>query len=169
MLVKHNLLTINPAEGISRASQAKCYNIDYKRDTISFKGVERPKLTPVLGYYYDMYKDKYSKLIIKNTGESTILIEESYKNNVKQSDITLAPGEYTEVSRKNLADGFCTWIKIPSIDDYSKSYEIKIINFMITEDGFSDVYLPNINTLPQDKQPLLPPDGDYKEIEPVRG
>lgn len=29
----------------------------------------------------------------------------------------------------------------------------------------SDVYLPNINTLPQDKQPLLPPEGDYKEIQ----
>lgn len=31
----------------------------------------------------------------------------------------------------------------------------------------SDVYLPNINTLPEDKQPLLPPEGDYKEITPL--
>ena len=28
-----------------------------------------------------------------------------------------------------------------------------------------DVYLPNITTLPEDKQPLLPPEGHYKEIQ----
>ena len=32
-------------------------------------------------------------------------------------------------------------------------------------DELSDVYLPNINTLPEDKQPLLPPEGNYKEIQ----
>ena len=38
---------------------------------------------------------------------------------------------------------------------------------MIVNKGkeLSDVYLPNINTLPQDKQPLLPPEGEYKEIQ----
>ena len=66
---------------------------------------------------------------------------------------------------KNLADGNCTWVNIPNIDDYNKSYEIKIMNFMITEDDFSDIYLPNINVLPQEKQPLLPPEGHYKEIQ----
>ena len=30
-----------------------------------------------------------------------------------------------------------------------------------------DIYLPNINTLPKDKQPLLPPEGHYKEITPL--
>ena len=34
-------------------------------------------------------------------------------------------------------------------------------------DELSDVYLPNINTLPEDKQPLLPPEGHYKEITPL--
>lgn len=166
MLVKHNLLDINATDVLSRASQAECYNIDYRRDSISFKGVKRPKSTYVFGYFYQHYKDKYSKLIIKNTGESTIIINESYKNNVKQGDITLAPGEYTEVSRKNLGDGNCTWVRIPNIDDYSKSYEIKIINFIITESDFAYVYLPNINTLSKYKQALLPPEGEYKEIQP---
>lgn len=167
MLVKHNLLDKNATDVLSSTSQVECYNIDYRRDSISFKGVKRPKTPYIFGYFYQYYKDKYSKLIIKNTGESAIIIEEPYKNNVKQSDITLEPGEYTEISRKNLADGFCTWIKIPNIDDYNKSYEIKIINFMITEGGFTDVYLPNINTLSKDKQPLLPPEGNYKEITPL--
>lgn len=165
MLVKHNLLNINATDVIFGASQAKFFNIDYRRDSISFKGVERPKTPFVLGHAYKQYKDKYSKLVIKNTGEGTIIVNTPYKNNVIQNDITLAPGEYTEISRKNLDNGSCTWICIPNIDDYNKSYEIKIINFIVTEDGFTDIYLPNINTLPEDKQPLLPPEGDYKEIQ----
>lgn len=167
MLVKHNLLGISATDVLSNTLQAKCYNVYRKRDSISFKGVERPKSPYVFGYYYQHYKNKYSKLIIKNTGESTIIINEPYKNNVKQSDIILAPGEYTEISRKNLSDGYCTWIKIPNIDDYNKSYEIKVINFIVTEGGFADIYLPNINALSKDKQPLLPPEGDYKEIQPL--
>lgn len=166
MLVKHNLLAINATDVLSRSSQAECYNIDCRRDSISFKGVKRPKSTYVFGYFYQHYKDNYTKMIIKNTGVNTIIIEEVYKNNVRQSDITLLPGEYTEISRKNVGDGSCTWVRILNIDDYNKSHEITIINFMITKDSFSDVYLPNINTLPEDKQPLLPPEGDYKEIQP---
>lgn len=38
--------------------------------------------------------------------------------------------------------------------------------FAVYKEKTPDVYLPNINTLPQDKQPLLPPEGDYKEIQP---
>lgn len=167
MLVKHNLLDLPITSLFSKTSQTKNYDINYKNNIISFKGVKRPETPYVLGYYYTWYKNNFSKLIIKNTGESTIIIEEAYKNNVRQSDITLEPGEYTEISRKNLADGYCTWIKIPSIDDYSKSYEIKIINFIVTEGGFAEIYLPNINALSKDKQPLLPPEGNYKEITPL--
>lgn len=166
MLVKHNLLSINPTDVISNTSQSKFFDIYRKSDSISFKGIEKPESPYVLGCYYQHYKNNFSKFIIKNTGESHIIINEPYKNSIKQSDITLLPGEYTEISRKNLNDGRCTWIQIPNIDDYGKSYEIKIINLMITDGGFSDVYLPNINTLPTDKQVLLPPEGQYKEIQP---
>ncbi|MCW6701511.1 hypothetical protein NH288_05360 [Anaerococcus sp. NML200537] len=167
MLVKHNLLDLPLINLFHSTSQAKNYDINYKNNIISFKGVKRPETPYIFGYYYENYKNNFSKLIIKNTGESPIVINEPYKNNVKQSDITLLPGEYTEISRKNLADGFCTWIKIPNIDEYSKSYEIKIINFTVTEDGFADIYLPNITALSKEKQPLLPPEGNYKEITPL--
>lgn len=42
------------------------------------------------------------------------------------------------------------------------------LTFIIVNKGkeLSDVYLPNINTLPQDKQPLFPPEGEYQEITP---
>ena len=42
-----------------------------------------------------------------------------------------------------------------------KIYGLKIIG------GESNdyIYLPNIKTLPKDKQPLLPPEGNYKEIQ----
>ena len=36
----------------------------------------------------------------------------------------------------------------------------------IEEEGGDLVYTPSINTLPEDKQPLLPPEGEYKEIQP---
>ena len=35
----------------------------------------------------------------------------------------------------------------------------------IEEEGGDLVYTPSINTLPEDKQPLLPPEGNYKEIQ----
>lgn len=166
MLVKHNLTGSNVSDVLYYTSQAQFYNIERRGNTISYKGVRRPNSVYILGYDYRNYKDNYTKMIIKNTGVNTIIIEGVYKNNVRQSDITLLPGEYTEISRKNVGDGSCTWVRILNIDDYNKSHEITIINFMITKDSFSDVYLPNINTLPEDKQPLLPPEGDYKEIQP---
>ena len=43
---------------------------------------------------------------------------------------------------------------------------LNISDVAVYKEGIPGVYLPNINTLPQDKQPLFPPEGDYKEIQP---
>lgn len=43
---------------------------------------------------------------------------------------------------------------------------LKISSVAVYKEVIPDVYLPNINTLPEDKQPLYPPEGDYKEIIP---
>ena len=40
-------------------------------------------------------------------------------------------------------------------------------NISIVKGDGMDIYVPNINTLPEDKQPLLPPEGNYKEIAPL--
>ena len=42
---------------------------------------------------------------------------------------------------------------------------LRIDNVGCYEGEIPDVYLPNINALPKDKQPLLPPEGNYKEIQ----
>lgn len=169
MLVKHNHSGLNIENIFAKSRQTKHYEIKYKNNTISFKGISKPDTPVVFGYFYQEYKDYYSKFVIKNVGNAVVNIESIYQNNLLKGTLNLLPGEYVEISRKNFADGHCTWINIVNLEDFNELHAIKIIDFMITKDGYSDVYLPNINTLPQDKQPLLPPEGDYKEIEPMRG
>lgn len=43
---------------------------------------------------------------------------------------------------------------------------LNVYNIAVYKGEIPDVYLPNINTLPADKQPLLAPEGNYKEIQP---
>ena len=42
----------------------------------------------------------------------------------------------------------------------------KIYNIKLEEGTEATTYVPYKDNLPEDKQPLLPPEGDYKEIQP---
>ena len=42
----------------------------------------------------------------------------------------------------------------------------KIYNIKLEEGTEDTTYVPYKDNLPEDKQPLLPPEGDYKEIQP---
>lgn len=165
MLVKHNLSNLSINTIFSQSSQTSKYSIEYKDNRIFFKGKEKPINTAAFGYFYRHYKNYFSKFIIKNIGKP-IEIEDPFVNDEKADNVILYTGESVEISRKNEADGRVTWINIPNLNEFNETYGIEIINFMITEGGFPDVYLPNIDTLPQDKQPLLPPEGNYIEIQP---
>ena len=79
---------------------------------------------------------------------------EGYKTPYKKGDFY-----YIEAGAKNIFSSL--HIK----GDISLSGYIKALGFYKGE--APDVYLPNINTLPEDKQPLLPPEGNYKEITPL--
>lgn len=168
MLVKHNLYTGDIKSIVSDSYHTSKYDFEYRGNCIFFKGREKPGNNTVFRYNHDAYKNYYSNFIIKNIGKTIIIIEHPYIDNEATDDVTLYPGESIEISRKNVNYGH-TWVDIPKIDDFYDDYAIEIVDFMITESRYSDIYLPSINTLPQDKQPLLPPEGDYKEIEPVRG
>lgn len=164
MLVKHNLSTLSINNIFAESSQTIKYSIEYRNNCIFFKGKEKPINRTAFGYFYQRYKNCFSKLIIKNIGK-TIEIESPFINNKASENVILYTGESVEISRKNEDDGRVTWVNIPNLNEFNETYAIEIINFMITEDGFSDVYLPNIETLPADKQALLPPEGEYKEIQ----
>lgn len=166
MLVKHNLSDLSINNIFDQSSQTSKYNIEYRDNCIFFKGIEKPINTAAFGYFYAHYKNYFSKFVIKNIGK-TIEIENPFINNKISDNVTLYTGDIVEISRKNVHDGVVTWVNILNINEFNKTYGIEIIDFMITENGFADVYLPNINTLPKDKQPLLPPEGDYKEITPM--
>lgn len=166
MLVKHNLSTLSINDIFNASANTAKYSIEYRDNCIFFKGKERPFNTTAFGYHYFHYKNCFSKFIIKNIGK-TIEIENPFINDKMADNVTLYTGESVKISRKNEHDGRITWVNILNINEFNEVYGIEIIDFMITEGGFSDVYLPNINTLPKYKQPLLPPEGDYKEITPL--
>ena len=51
--------------------------------------------------------------------------------------------------------------------NHHEEMRFKIYGLKIIEGKSNDyIYLPNIDTLSQDKKPLLPPEGEYKEIQP---
>lgn len=52
------------------------------------------------------------------------------------------------------------------MSNHHEEIKFKVYGLKIIEGKSNDyLYLPNINTLPEDKQPLLPPEGHYKEIQ----
>lgn len=157
MLVKHNLYTGNIKDIVGNSIHTSKYDFEYRGNYIFFKGREKPGNNTVFRYPHDAYKNYYSNFIIKNIGKTIIIVETPYINNKISDDVTLYPGESIEISRKNINDGGHTWVDIPKIDDFDDDYAIEIVDFMITESGYSDIYLPNIETLPQEKNPYSHP------------
>ena len=167
MLVKHNLATreykdvLNWAEGSSIGE----YVVEHKENCIYFKATKDTTNPVLLGYFYNQYKDNYCTMIIKNIGESTLRVNPAFEKNERNENVILHPGDSIKITRKELADGISTWIYLNDLKDAKRNNGIQIMEYMITKDDFPDLYLPNINTLPEDKQPLLPPEGNYKEIQ----
>lgn len=169
MLVKHNLFTGNIKNIMTNSIHTSKYDFEYRGNCIFFKGREKPGNNTVFKYNHEKFINYYSNFTIKNIGKTIIIIESPYINGEVTNNVTLYPGENVNMSRKNVNGSVHTWVNIPNIDDFDDDYAIEIVDFMITESGYSDIYLPNINSLPTNKQPLLPPEGDYKEIQPMRG
>lgn len=56
-------------------------------------------------------------------------------------------------------------VKQPLHVNVTMETKLKINKVGLYKGNIPDVYLPNINTLPTNKQRLLPPEGHYKEIQ----
>ena len=169
MLVKHNYSThsIEKIFTWSGGSRIGEYNVEYKDDKIYFSATKDTKNPVLLGYQNNRYVGQYCDLDIKNIGESNLLIEEYYEKNEVKYNLIVKPGETFNISNLEHENRYVIWIYLENAEEAKNKNGIQIVKYMITNDGYSDVYLPNINTLPKDKQPLLPPEGHYKEITPL--
>ena len=168
MLVKHNYSTLSNKDIFywSGGSRIGEYNVEYKDDKIYFSATKDTKNSVLLGYRNVGYAGKYCDLDIKNIGESNLFIKEYYEKNEVKYNLIVKPGETFNISNLEHENRYAIWIELENAEEAKNKNGIQIVKYMITNDGYSDVYLPNINTLPEDKQPFLPPEGEYKEIIP---
>ena len=167
MLVKHNYSTRSNKDIFlwSGGSRIGEYNVEYKDDKIYFSATKDTNNPALLGYPNARYAGKYCDLDIKNIGENNLLIKEYYEKNEVKYNLIVKPGETFNISNLEHENRRVIWIELENAEEAKNKNGIQIVKYMITDDDFSDVYLPNINTLPEDKQPLLPPEGNYKEIQ----
>lgn len=168
MLVKHNMSTLNLKEILwwSGGSSKAEYDVQYKGNCMYFRGTKETDNPYTFGYHYGHYLGSYSKFKIKNIGESNLIVDSLFSNGEIFTDVDFKKNETLEISRLNNNKALYSWFRLEDISNTDKLNGVQLIDFMITKDGYSDVYLPNVNTLPEDKQPLLPPEGNYKEIQP---
>ena len=169
MLVKHNYSTHSNKDIFqwSVVSQIGEYNVEYKDDKIYFSATKDTKNSVLLGYQNTRYVGQYCDLDIKNIGESNLLIKEYYEKNEVKYNLIVKPGETFNISNLEHENRNVIWIYLENAEEAKNKNGIKVVKHMITNDGFSDVYLPNINTLPEEKRGFLPPEGHYKEITPL--
>ena len=168
MLVRHNISTLKLKEILewsARSSKAE-YDVQYKGNSMYFRATKETDETYTFGYSYGHYEGSYVKFKIKNIGESNLIVSKLFSNGEIFKNAAFTRNETLEISRSNNDRMLYSWFRLENVNDADKLNGVQLIDFMITKDGYSDVYLPNINTLPEDKQPFLPPEGDYKEIQP---
>lgn len=160
MLVKHNLLL--------NGDKLKMPNVGIPTDDISFKNgkiyfnnitnyivnfIEK-EVIDNLELTSDYFVGVYGKL----DGNIQMYKGSGYKNPKSNN------GFYYIPEKGNTLKGP---LHIRSYEGYANSGVIKAL--AIYKDSPPDVYLPNVKSLQADKQAYYPPEGDYKEIQPMRG
>lgn len=99
-------------------------------------------------------------VVVENLGEDNLIVG---SNASKDSDVNIAPHtkrklKFTETVSKSVTQFlfYC----YPNKTIKLKAYALMVID----GDIMPDVYIPPQSALPQDKQALYPPEGNYKEI-----
>lgn len=173
MLVKHNLSTITAIEFIEALwGGSGQYLYNKEADIFSFWGHKDIEVKSYAGFGYSYnYEDniKFVSFSFKNLGEYDITVN-FYRNPIPPITIKAKETKTIKIDLKLMIEKKSNYFYFgpTNISNAYEVHKLKINKIIATRED-SDVYLPNINTLPQDKQPLLPPEGDYKEIEPMRG
>lgn len=169
MLVKHNVSALKSEKFLLSAwGSSEYYERKYDGDIINF----RSTISEGSGDAYAVTFNKneagdFVYMELENLGNNPIRI--SLENVIPDTSgwyISVVQPKQKVIVCKKLSSK--ATLRFRALDNIKNWHILKCNAFSVTK-GETDVYLPNINTLPEDKQPLLPPEGDYKEIEPMRG
>ena len=169
MLVKHNLSTITGIEFVKKIIGASGQYL-YKKETdvFSFWGNKGREVNSYAGFTYSYDYEDYIKFVsfsFENLGEYDITVN-FYRNPIPPITIKAKETKTIKIDLELMREKKSIYFYFGPTN-ISNAYEVHKfkINKIIATREDSDIYLPNINTLPQDKQPLLPPEGNYKEIQ----
>ena len=162
MLVKHNL---SPFYDMSKSElffwpsvKTKGYVID---DVIIVESADKPTYAYItLNLPINEDEKTVTQLTVSNVGNVNITAK---KSNSWENAKVIKPGEIEKCTFNTKGNDFIEF-ETPSNSIAKFKAKASIINL---GSKLSEVYLPNINNLPKDKQPLLPPEGHYKEITPL--
>ena len=167
MLVKHNLWDLKYHFKDNELINFRDY-FDYviKDNTI----IAKAKESAPYGLLFIVYKDVMEpgdgvsiQCIVENLGDAPFDFEQrGVDSSLKSKRIYPHTKELINYSGIYMAgDRQLRILAAPGEEIKFKLYGLKIV------EGESNdyIYLPNINTLPEEKQPLLPPEGEYKEIQ----
>lgn len=163
MLVKHNLSPFYDMSKTKLVFWSKSTSKGYVIDDVIIVESQDNTVHPFTEMNLPINSDEktISQLIVSNIGNVNI----EAVNQLWGDSILIKPGDILKCTFNTKGSKFIEF-RIPKTSIAKFKAKASIIN---RGSLISDVYLPNKESLPQDKKPLLPPEGDYKEIEPTRG
>ena len=161
MLVKHNLFTETTTQfvsGVWRASSQYRYSVKDNIITFSASSDQTTSLSALGVTIKD--KDKNLNYLIEVDNLSDKEIKISTGNDKK---VAIVKAHKKGVLYFNTSEAYIFAIDVTELDT-TTTFKIKINSVMVSDEPV-DIYLPHKENLPKDKQPLLPPEGHYKEIQ----
>lgn len=165
MLIKHNLSTQNDLWKNfwwSGGANGVLFKSTRDNNTCTFKATDTYTETAIGGNSLDILDGQYGLLKITNTGDAGLKITGLDAT----SQIVLYPGHSRNFKFKKSNRSF--WFYLLNPHDAHKNNALTI-DYVIISESDINVYLPHINNLPDSNKEFMPPEGDYKEIEPLRG
>ncbi|WP_276862540.1 hypothetical protein [Anaerococcus tetradius] len=161
MLVKHNLRketnyfkSFWASSGITR----EVWDFEINNNIIKFKLKKKNNEGSLFGSELNLEENSYGFIIFENQG--TLPIRIGGLDNL----IELQPG--SKKIGKLTSNKSSYWLYLLNNYNYEgKQQVLKLSQLMVTNENVN-IYLPHKDNLPTNNQPLLPPEGNYKEIQP---
>ena len=169
MLVKHNLWHQNNNHfdiGLSNVEK----RIEYTKNQENIVGhLKDESKVGLLMFEYKLNdcvdEEVTITMDIKNSGEVPIYFQQQGFDELPLNIKTINPNEEVTVKVQGLYKNisFSRQLRFSIRDKGKLSF---CFNNISAYKGYDvEVHLPFVGNLPKDKQPLLPPEGDYKEIQ----